>query len=181
MTLKTNPSDANTPIPISISFSPYFFFYLSVSVRVRGMLQAVAGLADSEERRNNFRSTPFHHSLLSEVCFWSWSLNICFLGWCVTSGTLLCSCICLWQVLHSKYEQKYTAIQWANSFFMLSELVLLLRLVLVFKGFLGGGMIFLLLNYFILLEYSLLTLSSFIGTLSKNKWRGFHIIIILLQ
>lgn len=31
------------------------------------MLQAVAGLADSEE--NNLESAPFHHLLLSEVCF----------------------------------------------------------------------------------------------------------------
>lgn len=44
-------------------------FYLSVSRRVRGLLQAAAGLADSEERENNLGSALFHHLLLSEVCF----------------------------------------------------------------------------------------------------------------
>lgn len=67
------------------------------------MLQAAAGF---EQCENNFGSTLFHHLLLSEVCFWSRSLNTCFLPWCVKSGTLLSCWISVWQVLHgwNKWE-----------------------------------------------------------------------------
>lgn len=58
--------------PSSLSFHwplSSLSFYLSVSRRVRGLLQAAAGLADSEECENNLGSALFHHLLLSEVCF----------------------------------------------------------------------------------------------------------------
>lgn len=72
----------------SSSSNPFLYFLWSLLAfsrgRVRGMLQAAAGF---EQCENNFGSALFHHLLLSEVCFWSRSLNTCFLPWCVKSGT----------------------------------------------------------------------------------------------
>lgn len=81
---------------------PFLYFLWSLPAFSQGEgWRGCSRLQQVSQRENNFGSALFHHLLLSEVCFWSRSLNTCFLPWCVKSGTLLSCWISVWQILHS--------------------------------------------------------------------------------